>query len=281
MIKSSLKNMYSKVMKYAHEYKWKSQIKNNCIVLDKTCAIMDEINLEKDEKILIVVPHPDDEIIGCYNIMCKYGQNVIAFYSGMTGDDKTPINKKIRSREFVKLCQEFNAEYILARENWCDELMQIMLRKDIKYVFIPSVIDWHREHREIYINTVKLIKKLENPPMVFCYQVTVPIPEKYINCHFLMKKEECERKWKIFEKIYVSQQFMPVKRFKVAENAYIKENVKLFAEVYMKLDEKKMECSSAINIRDERYDNMRYDINNLKKIRDIAEIEYEAAYQKA
>ncbi|QFJ54987.1 PIG-L deacetylase family protein [Pseudobutyrivibrio xylanivorans] len=67
---------------------------------------MKELVIDKQDKILIIAPHPDDESIGCGGLLLKYGNqcDVVCLTDGRQGQgDVTPCRlAKIRKYEFVE-----------------------------------------------------------------------------------------------------------------------------------------------------------------------------------
>lgn len=218
--------------------KWKRQGEKRIISLDQAQAIQDELELSAEEKILIVVPHPDDELIACDGIIRRFKDNVVVFYSGMLGGNNSEENKKTRTSEFIKYCESVGAEYVVNTDDVYKGLERVIAKDKFKFIFAPSVVDWHEEHRKLFAYTVEINEKQEQKAKVFCYQVTVPIPQEYVTHYLQMTKQEQKRKWQIFKEIYLSQGHMPVWRFKIAERSFERQKERIICEVFMRFDKK-------------------------------------------
>lgn len=271
-MKTILVNIAKKAIGFINKCEWNSQIKNEHIDLEKAVSIKDEFNLRQKEKILVIAPHPDDELIGCYNIIKSFNQNVLVFYAGMLGDDKSEWNRNIRTKELINLCENMSVDYAIAKNDYINDLKKLLSVDEIRYIFIPSFVDWHSEHRDVFLSVSQLAKEQKNI-RIFCYQVTVPISKKSITHYCEMSAKENAKKWVLFRKIYTSQKFMPVQRFKSTEKAYIKNDKQVYAEVYMALDYNNIDCDRLIKESD-TLNKIKSNINDLVRIRNISDLEY-------
>lgn len=254
--------------------KWKRQGKKRSISLDNAKAIQDEIKLSADERILIVVPHPDDELIACDGIIRRFKDNVVVFYSGLLGGNNSEENKRTRTSEFIKYCQSVGVEYVVNNDDIYEGLERIISKNKFKFIFTPSVVDWHEEHRKIFSYTVEINEKQEQKADVFCYQVTVPIPQEYVTHYLQMTKQEQKRKWKAFKEIYLSQGYMPVQRFKVAERSFVRQKEWVFCEVFMSFDKESFNGEYMCSIKQS-------EITDLSAILKSSEAQYKKAFKNA
>ncbi|MBR2069432.1 MAG: PIG-L family deacetylase [Candidatus Gastranaerophilales bacterium] len=133
--------------------------------------------IKADDKILIIAPHPDDEVIACGGFIAKYHNNIDILCVSASGVKYTS-NKytaeeiaQIRMEEFydtAKLAQ-VNKVYIekiygvpphLNKiENAFNNYIAQFSVKDYDYILIPHKDDAHIEHR--YAGNVLLKKMLE------------------------------------------------------------------------------------------------------------------------
>ncbi|MBQ7075630.1 MAG: PIG-L family deacetylase, partial [Clostridia bacterium] len=221
-------------MKQIKKLQWRIQTRNINVSLTNATKIENEFSLDSNKKILIVVPHADDELIGCYSIVKKYCKNTIVWYSGMTGDDTNEANKNTRKQEFLKFCRKMGVESVTCNGDIKEELQRTFYKYRPEYVFAPSVIDWHQEHRKLFFSVTDVLR--DTDAQLYCYQVTVPITQKYITHYSELTKEEHKTKWQVFKDTYISQKFMSVLRMKLNEMVYRKEKEKIRAEVFMKYE---------------------------------------------
>lgn len=100
-------------------------------------------------EILIIVPHSDDELIGCHQFIRHNINNATLFYCGFTGKNKTQENHIVRLDEFKKYCEQSNCKYVVSSENVKEDLYSYLDEAKPDIVAIPSMVDWHSEHRVI------------------------------------------------------------------------------------------------------------------------------------
>jgi len=144
--------------------------------------IYSKININSNEKILILVPHADDEIIGCYTILSNYSKQVKLFYLNYTGENQNKHIKEIRLQELNNLSNLFNINLISIEADYVNNLRNIINFYNPSIIFVPTLIDWHPEHfrtNEILFNTLNNIKR--NNIRVISYSISVPIPPSYLH----------------------------------------------------------------------------------------------------
>lgn len=177
---------------------------------------MDNVDLNLD-RILIVVPHADDELIGCYQFMKSTKAIIYLFYSDMTGSNNDETNKYIRRKEFEQLCSENGFEYVISNGTINQSLYKVIEEFDPNAILLPSIIDWHPQHREVNNITRIVLCNMDKKPKIIWYQVTVPIDYKRVNYYVPMNRQQQNEKWEMFNHIYKSQKNMPLMRFKYNE----------------------------------------------------------------
>lgn len=261
-----LKKIYISLKKIRNAIRWFIQSRSIEIKLDNAKSLQNDIVLSEKEKIIIVVPHPDDELIGCFGVMRSFSKNTIVFYSGMTGKDKSEKNKMIRTNEIMALCKKMNVNYKKAEESFYSDLENILRDDNVKYVFAPSCADWHDEHRLVFKAVLDVKEKFDMKWELLCYNISVPIAQSHITNFYIMNRKQQKEKWELFKHIYVSQRFMPVSRYRAEENSFSLKGKRVSADVYMKITENVKICE-VDNISDVgRY------INDLKHVEKLSEL---------
>ena len=149
----------------------------------------------ENEKALLLAPHADDESIGAGGTLAKYNKNfdVICLTNGIKGLKSLPPEeaKKVREQEFLDAMNiaKVNSAKVLGIDDrdviaGYDELSKIEI-KDYDYIFLPNLIDTHKDHKSVSI----LVKKLlENKPhketiQIVFYEVwsTLALPNRFID----------------------------------------------------------------------------------------------------
>lgn len=169
----------------------------------------------ENKKILVVAPHPDDEVIGCGGMLAHYGGNC----------DVLCINSSGVKYEWNDMCAEKIAEervsefyYVMSligiKHSWIakiwgtppmyDGINRNMEEYASKFdmasydcIFVPHIMDGHREHR--YVSTVvvpRLLKKshVKKTQDILFYEVwsAIPDPNLYLD---IGKVHEKKRKY--------------------------------------------------------------------------------------
>lgn len=97
-----------------------------------------EVNEEKETKkeIIIVAPHPDDEIIGCFEILTDPNINPVILYSG-----DTPANRR---DELLKLKNLIT----IRAQVFQNSIPPTLLNRNNTFYFPDPVFENHPKHRE-------------------------------------------------------------------------------------------------------------------------------------
>lgn len=178
---------------------------------------LSKLDLDTTKKIVVLVPHADDEWIGPYSILKQRPPLLHCIYFNLFGDNYSEENIRARNREILasskywgyKLINNFNCD----AESLYDEIVTA------KYCFIPSPIDWHPEHRKVFQTFVqafsKLTKEQRDTLEVYYYSVSVPHSCSEHLFYIPLTKQEVDAKWNVFPEVYNSQKFMPALRYKL------------------------------------------------------------------
>ncbi len=166
---------------------------------------------------LILVPHADDEWVGCSRLLEDGENDITLCYMDMLGGDSKEIHK-LRYSELMNMAKIKRANLLHFDGDFgtkVNELKKIIENHKTDYICVPSYYDWHQEHLEVIqmLRKVLLSSILLPDLKILMYQVSVPMPEAMITNCLLMSKEEQKNKWILFRKVYKTQDFFPVKRF--------------------------------------------------------------------
>ena len=226
------------------------------------------IGFESKQK-LILIPHADDEWIGCSRVILNDNTSIL-FDMDMSGNDSDQQHI-LRKKELKKVALETGCVYkCISIYDKVKSLIEIIENRKPYYIFLPYYYDWHSEH----IDVMRILKEALSTTCYNCkiamYQVSLPMISRHITNYYPMCKEECEGKWRFFNKQYVTQKYLPTIRF--ASHEYI--NGGLFscysAEVFSVVESKDW-CSRVdrlIMSEQERKVALK-NINNIKNIRTI------------
>jgi hypothetical protein len=165
------------------------------------------------KNLLILIPHSDDELIGCYQLISKNKENVKCYYLGFTGTNPIAENKITRLDELKKLSEILNFDLIISEGNYVAELNSIFASFKPEIIGVPSIIDWHRDHLQTNMLLQEVLNVNKINYKILQYQLSVPMPEESITHYNLMTRQEQKSKWNLFRTVYRSQRNIPVFRF--------------------------------------------------------------------
>ena len=137
---------------------------------------------------VIVAPHPDDEVIGCYEILKNKDRKVAIFY--------IEESSKLRNDEALKLKEHFES---IKLQFFCPSIPTSFLNPDNIFYFPDPIFEKHFAHRTIGIYGENLLRH-SNLNVQF-YSTNMEAP--YI--HEVSNPEEKER---ILDLVYPSQKLL-------------------------------------------------------------------------
>jgi LmbE family N-acetylglucosaminyl deacetylase len=177
----------------------------------------------KKKKVMVVVPHADDEILGIGGILKKHdkmGHKIRIVY---TTDGRKSWSKNLdenqiaakRENEANHLCKIFldaEAVFIRARSmEWkaddiVDRLYQELIKQYPDIIYVPLGLDINTDHVHNSICLNKALEKIQFPYCLRVFSVQTPIPSAYLNLDCDISKEFTFKK-KALE-IFASQNAM-------------------------------------------------------------------------
>jgi hypothetical protein len=142
----------------------------------------------KVEKNLIIAPHPDDELLGCFEVITRDpNMDTIIVYTGRNISEE-------RKQEALKLKDEFSNIKI---QFFTPDIPIIFLNLETE-LFVPDYThEWHPEHREFGYYGEQFFRQGLN---VTFYSVNMNTP--YIRA---LDDETSQKKRDMLNKIYPSQ----------------------------------------------------------------------------
>ena len=167
---------------------------------------------------LIIAPHADDELVGCYQLIIEeHRSSIHIFYCGLTGSNEDPENKKTRDAEISSFCENKSVNLITAEGDLQNSLLRTIDRVAPSVILLPPLIDWHTEHRLTHLLVHNALKESPVKPEIALYQVSVPHEKKQITHSIPITKDQQNQKWRDFSHFYRSQKNMPIKLFRCHE----------------------------------------------------------------
>lgn len=187
----------------------------DCKQLRKSIVVQTIPSLPYGKKTVILIPHADDEWVGCSSLV-KNGSDILLYDMDMNGGDDKFLHEA-RYNELLKISTLYNKPLLKVGLSRSLSLIEIIKKEKPQMICVPFFFDWHPEHIEVMGILRQVLLNLEYDVDIAMYQVSMPIPRNCITHINPMSKIEWKRKWKMFEGIYKSQTGIPYKRFAINE----------------------------------------------------------------
>ena len=227
------------------------------------------------DNVLIIVPHADDEWIGCYSVLSKKKKGITCCYLNMYGNDYSEENIKKRTSEINASAKFWGFKLDVVANDSINVIMNIIKSNNV--CFVPSPYDWHPEHRKAFSLFYEAYSMMDNDVkknvQVYYYSVSVPHSKNEELKYLPLNKQEVESKWSDFQNIYSSQSFMPSVRYKL-QLRLVPKKVGYAAQCFVQADKKRLAKDYAlIGITDitEALNQSSHDIYNILKSRSIVD----------
>lgn len=142
------------------------------------------------KNILILSPHPDDEVLGCGGTVAKLSRqgaviDCVFFTAGEAGNLERRCLESLRAGKTIGIRNFFNlggTDGRLAKQihKLTRSLAQSVSLDNYDCIFCPWQFESHPDHRAVFRVFQKLVSKSEINPEILLYEVWSPLPENYI-----------------------------------------------------------------------------------------------------
>lgn len=225
------------------------------------------IDKKFDGVCLILIPHSDDEWIGCSRIITN-NKKVILCNMDMNGGDSESVHS-LRFSEMQMAANCFKHKIITLKSDKKHALANLINETNPDFIFLPHYIDWHPEHIEVMKLLASSLENINTDRMkIVMYQVSCPILSGITHALPMTKKEWGE-KWAFFKEHYPTQLYISHQRFSLNEVINGKYINSFAAEVYCSVSPDswlKLINDSIPN--KERRDALRQNLESISKMRD-------------
>lgn len=235
-----------------------------------------DASLHNNKKVLILCPHADDEWIGCSRIIINKNSDCHVLYYKMYGYNQTNENKAIRDEEIKQCAEKWDFRLLDSVQNTLEFLTISIQERRYDMFFIPSPIDWHWEHRDVFCDFVNAANRVGclNDIGVFYYYISVPCVQSKNVYYAELTKLQQKSKWFYFEQSYRSQ-VMPVQRYKLQERIQHPSSSVFAAETYCRVSLDKLNFDKmrlSCNLFVQRLNSLKKIINNIYKVRKVVQL---------
>jgi len=218
------------------------------------------------KKTVALIPHADDEIIGLGTLLSN-DKSIELVYFGYLGTNYTDENYKVRINEFKEYCSFSNIKYSIYDSNSIEKI------KDAKIILLPSLVDWHEEHRKLNFLLKDICSAHGLHPQIVWYNISVYCSVTNKVRYIFQERKEQRKKYRDFKRIYVSQNSLPILRFKIKERLYGREVNRYSAEkfLYFNFDEWLMVVDRfEKNHFEDGFTEIKKNLNDLQKVDKIS-----------
>lgn len=158
-----------------------------------------ELLFSKQDRILVLAPHPDDESIGCGGLLLKYRDqcDVVVLtdgrYGGLQNQDENDV-VLLRKEEFKKVMEKLqitNYSFLNIEDGKLSENFEIFSKinfDNYDIIICPSQGESHIDHSSVY----KFLAKINPKAKIFSYEVwsTIANPTHFIDISDSMSKKQ-------------------------------------------------------------------------------------------
>lgn len=207
-MKRFLYKLYSKILSILYVWKWSIDV----LLLRKSIKKKTEAPKTVRGKLLVLIPHADDEWVGCSQLLCDEKLDVILLNVDMQGGDGEELHIH-RRKELQQIANNYNRKLITIGDNKEQALRRVIEENSPNIICVPYFFDWHPEHIAVMNCLFRVVNDSTYKNDVLMYQVSLPILPEECNYWIPMNKDQWARKWSVFEEVYKSQISIPYKRF--------------------------------------------------------------------
>jgi N-acetylglucosamine malate deacetylase 1 len=169
----------------------------------------------KKEEVLIIAPHPDDDVIGMGGTISKYLENetkvTIIYATNGSGSKRLGKFKKLKKKEFINLRKQeaikaikklaknkninlvkqifvdIDSKNLKLRTNDFKTTLKETLKNKFSKIYLPYLKDKHETHKVCSKISLNEIKKQKKEKKVLFYEVWTPITEEKIELKDITK----------------------------------------------------------------------------------------------
>ncbi len=156
-------------------------------------------SIPKDKNILVLAPHPDDEVFGCGGAIALHAESrchitVVLVTSGSKGGN--PNIREEESKKASKFLGTYTLEvwnYVDREVSFCVEFVEkiktIIRKKDITLLYAPSPWENHPDHKAVSESAMEALRESSDCSIMF-YEVGAPLrPNLLIDLSSVLDKK--------------------------------------------------------------------------------------------
>lgn len=172
-----------------------NRIWQNRIAKLKLCPLPKILTPIENGRVLVFAPHPDDETIGCGGVMARLRHNgctvKVIFVTDGGGAGSLPEGSiAIRQQEAIAALTTLGVQDWLflnepdgsfkSHPKFEQQALNIMQQFQPDWLFLPSVLDYHRDHVAIGQTIFNLWQLHKTAKRLFFYEIWSPVPATHV-----------------------------------------------------------------------------------------------------
>jgi LmbE family N-acetylglucosaminyl deacetylase len=167
---------------------------NSALAELDSCTLPKLLDLDQAQRVLVFAPHPDDETLGCGGTLARLAARcpvkVVLVTDGGGGGGLPDCSASIRQEEFalaiktlgISDCFFMNQPDGAFTADAAFEALAMQLMRDYRpnWVFLPSPLDYHRDHVRITASLAPLCLCVESVSQLLFYEIWAPVPATHV-----------------------------------------------------------------------------------------------------
>lgn len=158
------------------------------------CQLPALLDLANPKRVMIFAPHPDDETLGCGGTLARLADHcdvqAVLVTDGSGAGHLPPEAVQLRREEFRQALAVLGVTDIKtldypdgnfrATRYFVEEMRNLLRGFQPEWVFLPSPLDYHRDHRRIGTALEPLCRQCGSVTHVLFYEVWAPVPATHV-----------------------------------------------------------------------------------------------------
>ena len=158
------------------------------------CPLPQMLDLTSAHKVLVFSPHPDDETLGCGGTLARLAQicpvKVALVTDGSGAGGLPPGAGAVRQTEFVKALAVLGINdsiqlnqpdgFFEGSAAFADVVRKLLEDYQPDWVFLPSPLDYHRDHVRIAAFLEPLCRGETSVKQLLFYEIWAPVPATHV-----------------------------------------------------------------------------------------------------
>lgn len=158
------------------------------------CPLPQALDLTRANKVLVFVPHPDDETLGCGGTLARLAAlcpvKVVLVTDGSGAGGLPDGAGVVRQGEFVRALARLGVTdsvqwnqpdgFFAASADLEHRVQSLLDDYQPDWVFLPSPLDYHRDHVRIAAFLEPLCRRTSSVKQLLFYEIWAPIPATHV-----------------------------------------------------------------------------------------------------